>query len=491
MAAARPNILFLLTDQQRFDTVRALGNPVIKTPALDRLASEGTAFTSAYTPSPVCVAARCSFTFGQYPFHTKCYDNGFKFPEGRTSFVEALARSGYRTHGIGKCHFVPDGLYGFQTRERQEEIVRDPQGDDYVRFLHEQGFKHVCDPHGIRGEMYYVPQPAQMPSRLHPTNWVGERAVHFIEEKRPENEPWYLYASFIHPHPPFAPPNPWHKLYRAPMMPLPKMPPDAEALWTLFNRKQNRSKYRDAGLDLHLIRCMRAYYFACISFIDFQVGRILKSLEQTGQLDRTLIVYSSDHGELLGDYGCFGKRTMLDSACRVPLLVRQPGRFAAGGRCEKPASLVDIAPTCLNAAGAKVDTHALDGVDLADLAAGRAPREAVYSQLMHGPRGLYMACGERWKYIRSAADRREMLFDRLEDPAETRDRAGVGFFKEPLDKMRKRMIDTLEAAGETDALEGSAWKTHPLGEMPANPDDGLMVQDHPWADTKLPGYTDA
>ncbi|MCZ7647167.1 MAG: sulfatase-like hydrolase/transferase [Planctomycetota bacterium] len=487
---SRPNILFLLTDQQRFDTLGALGNPSIRTPNLDRLAREGTAFTDAYTPSPVSVAARCSFTFGQYPFHTGCYDNGFTFPAGRVSFVQALAEAGYSTHGIGKCHFVPDGLYGFQARETQEEIVRDPAKDDYLRFLHEQGFKHVCDPHGIRGEMYYVPQPAQMPARLHPTSWVGERAAAHVESRAGRKEPWYLYASFIHPHPPFAPPNPWHKLYRAPLMPLPKVPRDPEVFWTHVNRSQNRYKYRDQGIDQNLMRNMRAYYYACISFIDFQVGRILETLERTGQLENTLIVFSSDHGEMLGDYNCFGKRTMLDGACRVPLLARLPGRFAAGGRCARPASLVDIAPTCLGAAGVDFGAHALDGVDLSALASGGAAREYVYSQYQRAGRGLYMACGERWKYIYSAADGREYLIDRREDPQETRDRAGVAFREEPLERMRAAMLETLRAAGEDAALDGAGWKAYPKLEMPANPDGGLLIQDHPWAETQLPGYTE-
>ncbi|HEX2948660.1 MAG TPA: sulfatase-like hydrolase/transferase, partial [Armatimonadota bacterium] len=191
MGASRPNVLLILTDQQRADTIGALGNPVIRTPNLDRLCAEGTAFTSTFTPSPVCVPARCSLHYGQYPLHTGCYENDCAMPADRPSFVDLLSDAGYRTHGIGKCHFTPDGLAlrGFQSREYQEEIVASPEQDDYLTYLHANGFAHICDPHGIRGEMYYVPQPAQMPATLHPTQWIGDRAVDFLHAQT-ASQPW-------------------------------------------------------------------------------------------------------------------------------------------------------------------------------------------------------------------------------------------------------------------------------------------------------------
>ena len=484
-------MLLILTDQQRADTIGALGNPIIATPNLDRLAQGGVAFTSAYTPSPVCVAARCSLIYGQYPYHTGCYDNGFPMPEdGRQTFIGALTAAGYRTHGIGKCHFTGDlhGMRGFQTREFQEELVRDRDADDYLRYLRGHGFGHVTDPHGVRGEMYYVPQPAQMPAALHPTQWVGDRATAFIQEQAGER-PWLLYAGFIHPHPPFSPPAPWHKLYRAPLMPLPHVPQDVEALWTYVNRWQNRYKYRDQGMDQNLVRCLKAYYYACISFIDFQVGRMLDALEATGQLDNTLILYTSDHGELLGDYHCFGKRSMHDACARVPLLARLPGRFAADQRCDRLASLVDIAATVLAATGTNFDSHELDGLDLAALAAGAPERGAIFSQIQREGLAIYTAVTERWKYAYSAADQQEFLFDRHTDPLETRNRAGLPFVQHELETMRRLLVDELRAAGEAAALDGERWQVYPRLSMAPDPDTGLLVQDHPWAAVDLPAYT--
>lgn len=492
MPSTRPNVLWFFTDQQRFDTIHALGNPVIRTPNLDRLVREGAAFTSAYSPSPVCISARCSMIHGQYPLHTGCYENTPMPTDGRPTIMSAATEAGYRTHGIGKCHFSPDSqaLRGFQTRRRQEEIVSSPEVDDYVPWLHEKGFAHICDPHGIRGEMYYVPQPAQMPAELHPTHWIGDETVKFVTDQGESDQPWLCFSSFIHPHPPFAPPNPWHKLYRAPLMPLPNLPPDSPALWTWINRSQNRYKYRDQGFDKNLVRCLRAYYYAVISFIDSQVGRVLEALERTGQLDNTLILYTSDHGEHLGDRYCFGKRSMHDSAARVPMLARLPGRFDGGQVCTRPVSLVDVAPTLAAATGAEMPAAQLDGEDLADVLRGASDREMVFAQHYSGRQATYLAVSERWKYFYTAGDNREFLFDRWTDPLETRNRAGVSFCRGDRDAMKGALIEHLKAGGEMQGLDGDDWKEFPPIEMPEDPDAGLLIQDHRWADTTLPGYTD-
>jgi len=493
----RPNILLIFTDQQRHDTVHAGGNPVIRTPNLDRLVREGVLFRSCYTPSPVCVPARCSLIYGQYPHRTGCVDNGYPMPEDRPSLMQALSEAGYRTHGIGKMHFIPDrqALRGFQTREHQEELRRRIEDDDYLKYLHENGFDHVYDPFGQRGEMYYIPQPAQMPAKLHGTNWVGDRAVEFIRGAD-RSRPFFLWASFIHPHPPFSPPTPWNKLYRAALMPLPKRPENFEALQTYMNRYQNRYKYRDNGIDNNLLRAMKAYYYACISFIDFQVGRMLRALEDAGQLDRTLIIYTSDHGEFLGDYNCFGKRSMLDAAARVPMIVRYPDRFAPGRACDTPVSLVDVMPTALGAAGIETGAYDLDGIDLAEIAAdegdGRCCDRTVYSQYQRDALGTYMATNRRWKYFYSAPDRREFLFDRVLDPDETRNRAGLSLCRHELEEMRNSLFEFYRSQGFTDPIEDGRWKLFPQPSMPVDPDEGLLIQDPAWSIPYqvIPGYND-
>jgi arylsulfatase len=481
------NILVIMTDMQRADTIGVLGNPVIRTPSLDRLCAEGTAFTRAYTPSPVCVAARCSLHYGTWTTRHGCTANGAMPTDDGSSWPARLGRAGYRTHAIGKMHFTPDptALRGFASRESQEEIVASPQDDDYLRFLHGQGFGHLADPHGVRGEMYYIPQPAQMPAELHPTRWIGDRSCSWIRERRADG-PWALMASFIHPHPPFAPPSPWHKLYRGPDMPMPWLPPGYADHATWINRTQNRYKYRDRGMDLHLVRQMRAYYYACISFVDAQIGRILAELEATGQLDRTLILFTSDHGEYLGDFGCFGKRGMHDASARIPLIARRPGAFAAGGRCARPASLVDVLPTVC--AAARIDPGDGDGVRLQDLAGGDCGRDAVFAHHGRGATADYAVFTGDWTYWYSAAGGRELAFHNACDPLQGQ-LVGQHPFHPEVAGLRQRLQRHLCGLGETEAMEGDNWRQHAAPAPPSHADEGLLVQDHPWADLTIPGYS--
>ena len=477
----RPNIMFILTDQQRADTIHAAGNPHIRTPVMDRLCREGVRFSRAYTPSPVCVSARAALLTGQYPHKNGCYDNGFTQPVDRPSMMDVLARAGYHTHGVGKMHFVPDhqALRGFHGRDSQEELRRAVSEDDYLQHVHREGFGHVHDVMGARGEMYYIPQISQLPARLHPTTWVADRSIDFLKG-RDASQPFFLWTSFIHPHPPFSPPTPWNKLYRGPLMPLPKRPDRMEDLWTHFNRNQNRYKYRDAGLDDRLLQVMRGYYWACVSLIDFQVGRILLELEAQGELDNTLIVWSSDHGEFLGDYNCFGKRSFLDAAAQVPMLVRYPERFPQGVLEETPASLIDVIPTFLGAAGADAGDADLDGVDLAGLV-GSGQRRTIYGQMQRGRQGMYMAYDGALKYIYSAGDQKEYLLDHRLDPDETRNGAYNVLYAKDVKRMREGLIGFFKVEGYDDPLDGDGWKVYDRIVLPDSPDAGLLIQDAGWS----------
>jgi len=470
----RPNILLLMTDQQRFDTIAALGNPLIQTPTLDRLVREGTSFTSAYCPSPVCMASRCSLLLGQYPHQTGCVMNN-PMPQNRPSLMNLLADAGYQTHGVGKMHFGPDSraLWGFESRDYSEE---GGGNDDFRAFLDANGYEHVVAPHGERSEYYYIPQPSQLPERLHHTRWVADRALAFLE-RRDTRRPFFLWASFIKPHPPFESPVPWNRLYRTVEMPLPHVPPNVDDLLTYWNRVQNRYKYRDQGTDLNLLRTTRAAYYAAISFIDFNVGRVLAALEARGILDETLVLFTSDHGEFLGDYGCYGKRSFLDVAARVPLLVRYPARFPVGARCDDPVSLVDVLPTCLAAAGIEKSPQRV-GVDLSEFAAKRVNREGVVGQFGREGGALYMFVSHAFKYIYSAPDRKEWLFRRESGRLEERNLAGNPAFSDVLSHHRSRLIERFRTDGYDLPLDGDRWREFPpLESIPTTPDAWQLFQD--------------
>lgn len=481
-----PNILLLMTDQQRYDTIAALTkprehDPVIKTPALDRLCAQGTAFTRCYTPAPVCVPARAALATGLAPHVANLTDNAaagdYRPPQ---SIMQRLAQRGYQTHGVGKMHFVPDNqnLWGFEARDRSEEGHYRPKEDDYTAFLCDHGFDHVDDPHGVRSEFYYLPQPSQLPERLHHTRWVADRSIAFLKG-RDAKRPFFLWSSWIKPHPPFELPTPWNKLYRAHEMAPPLRFEGQEEFWTYWNHAQNRYKWRGAGYDPLLMRAMRAAYFGSISYIDAQIGRVLEALGD--QLDNTLILFTSDHGELLGDYGCVGKRDMLDAAARVPLIARLPGRFAAGQQCHRPASLLDIFPTCAAVAGDQGPMPSPEGMDLATLAKER-PERVVFSQYQERGYGLHMATDGRRKYIHSEPDRKDWSFDLSADPLETRPQPSS-----TTPHLKAALLARYRRDGCATPLNdaGDDWRDFPRRAIPADADVGLLFQDAPWLQDRI------
>jgi len=473
-ANSRPNILLLFTDQQRADTIAALGNPLIKTPVLDGLVREGTSFVRAYTPSPVCVAARHALITGMPPHRSGVVDNVEEAPPAR-SLMQALTDSGYQTHGTGKMHFTGDPRrpWGFETRDYSEEL---DERDDFRTHLERAGYGHVIDAHGFRSEYYYLPQPSQLPAHLHHTTWVADRSIDFLQ-RRDRNRPFFLWSSFIKPHPPFETPNPWGRLYRSSEMPDPLDASEDGSPLGFWNRLQNRYKYMDGGRNAHLARTQRAAYYGAISFIDHHVGRILAALGP--ERDNTLIVFAADHGEMLGDFGCYGKRCMLDPAARIPLIVRYPRHFPAGQRCATPVSLLDLFPTFTAAAGAAGPAPYDGAEDLARIAAAPTSRRLVFSQFSQRSLGLYMITDGEWKYIYSAADRREWLYHLASDPLERRnlaaDRSGAG----DLGRLRGALWEIFRRDGYRWAVDRSGWRDYGVVELPSDPRDGVLFQDPP------------
>lgn len=398
----QPHILFLFTDQQRHDTIHALGNSRICTPALDEIAQNAVVFDHCYTPAPVCVPARLAMFAGQYPGRTGCCNNNRNYCYTGDGFYAEFTKSGYQSCCIGKMHHCKDpyGPMGFAQRYTQEELSQ-PE-DDYTQFIMNSPFRHVFDYNGMRSEMYYMPQISQLPAQYHPTQWVGDRSVRFIQECDPE-QPIFLMSSFIHPHPPFAPPSPWNKLYRT-VSEDPYMPEDPAEFTAFLSDRFTREKLGISRQDLTLLR---NYYYACISFVDYQIGRILQALKERGMYDNTIIVFSSDHGEMLGDFGTMGKRSMLDGAVHVPLLMRVPGMEAE--RRRDVCSLVDIAPTLLSRAGIAYDKSEYDGIDLF----GGCRHTEVYSQYSTGASGTYLVATDHDKLIYHGPSRRYYYFDTL------------------------------------------------------------------------------
>lgn len=452
------NVLIIFCDQLRADALGCYGNGTVSTPALDSLASTGTVYDSAFTPCPVCVPARSSLITGLEPQHGDCYENEMAMSPAST-FMDALSAAGYRTHGVGKMHFTPDlhALRGFQSRDIGEEFGT-ADDDDYLAFVAEQGFDFVEHPHGLRDEMYYIPQLSPVPERLHHSHWVADRSIDFLREQS-LGGPFLLWSSFIAPHPPFAPPSPWHRRYEPSTMTDPFVPPSSADLLTVYNRLQNRYKYRDGGQDRRLNQLLKAYYFASVSYLDAQVGRILQALDECGLRDDTTIIVAADHGELLGDYGSFGKRSFLDPSARIPFIVN--GRGFETERKGEVVSLLDVYPTVLEIAG--IEGPPRDGAPLQNLPSDRA----FFGQYQEGELGLYAVITDRWKYIWSAFDKREYLLDRVRDPDETMNLAYNVRRRADLLSMRALALEHFEDLHDADLDALASNSSLRLGERPS------------------------
>jgi arylsulfatase A-like enzyme len=264
----------------------------------------------------------------------------------------------------------------------------------------------------------------------------------------------------------------------------PFVPPGYEGMQTYWNRIQNRYKYKSKGRDIELERIIKAYYYACISLIDFNIGRIIHKLKQEDIYDETLVIFTSDHGEMLGDFNCYGKRGFLDGAARIPLIVRNPG-VAEGEKIDEPVSLVDIAPTIMEYAGLE-KSEAYDGQDLFEEEFERP----VAGQYHEYDKALYMLVEENLKYIFSAPDSKEWLFDNAADPLECHNRAEDLIYGEMTTGMRKKMVSIIKKSKYKDAVYKDRFVKYRPPDDYKTEDEGLLFQDAEGSIPEIEGYTD-
>ena len=425
------NILFIMTDQQRFDTIAALGNPHIYTPHLDRLVRRGASFTNAYSPCPVCMAARYCIRTGCTPLTTRCFTNALSAPApgqadtiaGRTGryLAATMTRLGYRTFGIGKFHTQPcyEDL-GFEVHLHSEELYDTPANrrrDSYAAFLQKQHPEYAWLEMlmGERTEMYYMPQLSPMPAALTVEAWAADRAVEQIRKKDPR--PWFGFVSFIGPHPPFAPPIPFNRMYDPDRMPNPRRGNLAIDHQDDYIPWMNHAIWADDINDAHA-RILKARYYGELSYIDWCLGRILDAVEKRADADDTLIGFFSDHGDHLGDHHAWQKESFFEASIHVPFLLSWPKRIAANIRRPELVSLIDLFGLATTVAGAP---ELRDGCDLLGVLAGQAqPRTRLFSYYGEPGTPLFkiMVRQGDWKYIFLANGGREQLFNLAHDPNE-------------------------------------------------------------------------
>ncbi|MFC1716947.1 sulfatase [Candidatus Poribacteria bacterium] len=356
--ARRPNILWLCTDQQRFDTITSLGNSYIRTPNIDKLASEGVTFTRAYSPSPVCTPSRAAFLTGRYPRTARCRQNGAHIPPDEILVTRLLAEDGYDCGLVGKLHLGPCHKRmekrindGYRVFEWSHHPAPDWPENDYIKWVESKGQSWSKLYNRTPGE----PVWAGMPTEFHQTTWCAEKTIEFLSEER--DGPWLMSFNCFDPHHAFDPPAEYLERYDPSDVPMPSFQPGELDNKPKFQRVDHQGAYGGNGMSFARLneyqrRQVVAAYYAMIELIDDQVARILKALDETGQRDDTLVIFTSDHGEMLGDHGILLKGPYFyDCAIRVPLIMRWPGQFPAGLQSDALVELMDLAPTVLEAGG--------------------------------------------------------------------------------------------------------------------------------------------
>ncbi len=439
----RPNIILIMTDQQRADTIGALGAPWMQTPHLDRLANEGAAFTECFVTSPVCVGARASLFTGKYPHGCQVFSN---FQPWQPTWVGSLADAGYHCVNIGKMHINPyDAPGGFHQRlimenkdrplfleERDRAIY-----DEWDKALHARKLvkpsrynRHAADPEGYKQALGAFEW--DMDADMHPDNFIGDTACWWINDRK-NTDPLFLQIGFPGPHPPYDPLPEALAAYADVDFPVP--PVSAEELKAQPPAQQT---LRDNMIDFNFdsiawrrnvsaedLQRLRRHYAANVSMIDHQVGRILSTLDARGYLDNALVIFTSDHADALGDHGHIQKWTMYDTVVRVPLLFWSKNLPLHAGKRDELVQMFDIAPTVLETAGLPIpsDFEAKSLWGALSERADHEPREAVYAELARdhiqtGSEFILMRRDRRWKIVLYLDDSYGELYDLEADAAE-------------------------------------------------------------------------
>ncbi|GMV95053.1 MAG: arylsulfatase [Candidatus Hydrogenedentota bacterium] len=359
MATDRPNILLLMTDQQRFDSLGCYGVPFAHTPNLDRLARDGAVFERCYVNNPICTPSRASMMTGKHlPGHGvyRLYDN---LPHGEVLFTERLQGAGYTTALFGKLHV---------SSIEEESYRRHPHDGFDVFEPCQEGCMHMDAPHQAyarwleeRDPAFYARLKAEGRKLLHPprdrhmTYWAAERTIDFLRSRRDEPEPFFCMMSIFEPHNPYEhyPPE-MGSLVDADAIPGP-LPRPADRSWEPPDIDRERHHNHLGDIDSFtpdVLRKIRHGYHSAVAYSDLEFGRVLDALEETGLAENTIVIFTSDHGDMLGDRGLLVKGAhFYDANVRVPLLLRWPGRIQPGTRVNALAQLHDIAATTLAAAG--------------------------------------------------------------------------------------------------------------------------------------------
>ena len=443
-APPRPNILFIMVDEMRWDAMSCEKHPVVETPNLDRLAAQGVRFARAYTVSPVCSPARASAFTGRYAHVHGVVNNGVPAHAGEIFLPSILKHYGYHTAISGKLHYAPrqfsfgfDRFWSFSSEGPTPETGY----NEYLRRKYGSPAKWPI----VEGTCPW-PDDAlgrdvglfKYPIADFETEWITDRSVDYLRARKASDQPWFLFTSYLKPHSPSVEPEPYFSKYDRANIPMPKLPANAREM-RAKQTGQSRRHYVD---DERMVRVISSKYYGAINHVDDQVGRLLGELDRLGMADNTLVLFTADHGNMLGDRGRWFKGIQYEGSARVPLLWRGPHSAAEnGGRVvDHVVENVDLLPSILETAGLPIPEGA-QGASFVNLARGKDPRwkNRCFSQLRSG-----MLLEGDYKLIDNSLDGSGEdieLYDLRNDPKEERNLARDPRQRERAAAFRKRIAE--------------------------------------------------
>ena len=465
--AARPNVLFVTVDQWPGNLLGCAGHPVIETPTLDHLASIGTRFTQAYAECPICIPARRTIMTGTSPRRhgDRTFQPALPMPKDLPTLASVFSRHGYQTQAIGKLHVYPQRhRIGFDDALLAEEGRSALGGpDDYEIFLADKGHPGQQFLHGMSNNEYGW-RTWHLPEELHVTNWTTWAAARTIKRRDP-TRPALWHVSYTAPHPPLVPLESYFARYRGREIDEPYV-----GTWAVDREKLpyplrlTRDYWRHLS-PVELADARRAFYALC-THIDHQLRIIIGTLREEGILDNTIILFASDHGDMLGNHGFYAKRLMYEDSAKVPMILvgaAKDERVGTGVLDDRLAGLQDIMPTLLDLCGLPVPETCEGRSMVRD-----ARRETLYCEALEGARAMRMIHDGRHKLIWYPAGSHFQLFDLAEDPKEMSDLADDPRHRDIMRGLQDRLRDELYGE-DLRALEGEDFVPIPVPPEPSRP----------------------
>lgn len=453
------NILLIVIDQLRFDALGFMGNEIVKTPHIDTLAGEGIIFNKAYTACSSCIPSRAAIFTGLAPKNHKRigYMDGVAW-EYENTLPKELIKQGYYTQCVGKMHVSPlrnslgfhnvelhDGYLHYYRRETTPSYENQKIADDYYYWLkNELGIEADASDTGIDCNSW-VSRPWIYDEKYHPTNWVSSRSIDFLR-RRDRDKPFFLMASYVRPHPPFDAPAYYFDLYKN--KDIPKSPIGD---WVDEDIIKNIPKDVISSIapnDDELVRQAKVGYYACITHLDHQIGRLIQELKERHLYDNTLIIFTSDHGELLMDHNLFRKSLPYEGATHIPFFIS--GGYNAlkcvrNSVCNSLIELRDILPTIVDYAGGDIPKN-IDGKSLLPLLEKPLEdiRDYLHGEHSYGDKSNHFIVTKKDKYIWFYKTGEEQYFNMEDDPMEEKNLIKDIKYKERIEHLKKYLIEELK-----------------------------------------------